>query len=66
MEKYLEQYSLWKKAELPEELKRQLDEVERNGEELFDRFCRHMTFGTSGLRGKMGVGTNRIDRKSVV
>ena len=61
MEKYLEQYSLWKKAELPEELKQQLDEVERNGEELFDRFCRHMTFGTSGLRGKMGVGTNRIN-----
>ena len=37
MEKYLEQYSLWKKAELPEELEQQLDEVERNGEELFDR-----------------------------
>lgn len=30
-------------------------------EEIYDRFCRDMTFGTSGLRGKMGIGTNRIN-----
>jgi len=31
-------------------------------EELKDRFYKNMEFGTGGMRGLMGVGTNRINK----
>ena len=34
--------------------------------EIEDRFYKDLAFGTGGLRGVMGAGSNRIDRKSVV
>ena len=61
MEKAREQYSLWKAADLPENLRHEAAAIEGNTEEIYDRFCKDMTFGTSGLRGKMGIGTNRIN-----
>ncbi len=54
-------YSLWQGEILSPELKRELDNIRENDEEICDRFCRQLTFGTSGIRGKMGVGTNRIN-----
>ena len=32
-----------------------------DAKELEDRFCRDLEFGTGGLRGKLGVGTNRMN-----
>ena len=61
MEKARKQYSLWKDAPLPENLKKEAIAIQGDPEEIYDRFCRDMTFGTSGLRGKMGIGTNRIN-----
>ena len=61
MEKARKQYSLWKDAPLPENLKKEAIAIQGDAEEIYDRFCRDMTFGTSGLRGKMGIGTNRIN-----
>ena len=40
----------------------ELKNLADNKEEIYDRFCRELTFGTSGLRGKMGTGTNRINK----
>lgn len=34
----------------------------RGGEELTDAFYKDLDFGTGGLRGVMGVGTNRVNR----
>jgi phosphoglucomutase len=34
----------------------------KGGEELADAFYRNLEFGTGGLRGIMGVGTNRINK----
>lgn len=34
-------------------------------EEISDRFYRELSFGTGGLRGKLGAGTNRMNRYSV-
>lgn len=61
MEKYLEEYSLWRSSSLPEDLSRELEAIEEDKEEIYDRFCHCIRFGTSGLRGKMGAGTNRIN-----
>lgn len=34
-------------------------------EDIRDRFYKSLTFGTAGLRGKMGAGTNRMNRFTV-
>lgn len=36
--------------------------LEKDPEELRDRFYRNLEFGTGGMRGIMGVGTNRINK----
>lgn len=36
--------------------------IDNDTEELKDRFYKHMEFGTGGMRGVMGVGTNRINK----
>jgi phosphoglucomutase len=38
------------------------DLIDNNTEELKDRFYKNMEFGTGGMRGVMGAGTNRINR----
>ena len=61
MERVLREYARWKGENLPEKLAAELIEIEGNQDEIYDRFCKDIAFGTSGLRGKMGVGTNRIN-----
>lgn len=39
--------------------------IENDPEELTDSFYRHLEFGTGGLRGIMGVGTNRMNKYTV-
>jgi phosphoglucomutase len=39
--------------------------VAENGTELADSFYRNLEFGTGGLRGIMGVGTNRMNKYTV-
>ena len=46
---------------LPTDLADELEAIRGNEEEIYERFCRSIAFGTSGLRGKMGAGTNRIN-----
>ena len=41
------------------------DMAEHNPQELNESFYRHLEFGTGGLRGIMGVGTNRMNRYTV-
>jgi len=41
------------------------DMAENNPAELNESFYRHLEFGTGGLRGIMGVGTNRMNRYTV-
>ena len=41
------------------------DMAEQNPNELNESFYRHLEFGTGGLRGIMGVGTNRMNRYTV-
>ena len=47
--------------ELPEDLAAELAQIQGDRDEIYDRFCKDIAFGTSGLRGKMGAGTNRIN-----
>ena len=57
---YKENYNLWKNyKDLDESLKNELDTL--NEKEIEDAFYQDLTFGTGGLRGIMGVGTNRVN-----
>lgn len=46
-------------------LREDLKQIEGNAEEIEDRFYQYLTFGTAGLRGKIGAGTNRMNRPIV-
>ena len=43
----------------------ELREVEQDGKAVSDRFYRHLAFGTGGLRGVLGAGTNRMNLYTV-
>lgn len=44
-----------------DEAQKQLEALGGNQEEVLDSFYTHLSFGTSGMRGLMGLGTNRIN-----
>ena len=46
----------------PEVKKKVQDLIENDTEELKERFYKNLEFGTGGMRGVMGVGTNRINK----
>ncbi len=55
-------YALWcEKAVLDPDLKAELDSVKGNEDEILDRFYKNLEFGTGGLRGVIGAGTNRLN-----
>ena len=59
---YLEAYKRWMEADLEDEaLKTELESIEGNDEEIKDRFAVSLAFGTAGLRGVLGAGTNRMN-----
>lgn len=57
-----ELYSLWcEKAVDDPDLKQELISVADDSEGINDRFYRNLEFGTGGLRGVIGAGTNRMN-----
>ena len=55
-------YDLWKaKATADPDLIEELSAVEGKEEEILDRFYKNLEFGTGGLRGVIGAGTNRMN-----
>ena len=59
-------YKLWlEKATKDPDLQTELKSVDGNAEEINDRFYRELEFGTGGLRGVIGAGTNRMNYYTV-
>lgn len=55
-------YERWKQTEhLDPELKERLIELEGNEQALEDCFYKDLEFGTGGMRGEIGAGTNRMN-----
>ena len=76
---YRDHYDIWLSSEkISFETRAELLVIQDNDQEINERFNNNLEFGTGGLRGKIGVGTSRIniytvrkatqglDRKSVV
>ena len=63
MSNYKELYDKWLNSPaLTEEEKLQLKSVENDEVEKEDRFYKELEFGTAGLRGKVGMVSNRMNR----
>ncbi len=62
---YMDRYQFWCNADLPENVKAELAAISHNEEELKGRFGSDLQFGTAGMRGIMGAGSNRLNRYTV-
>lgn len=61
-----EQYERWASSDkLDAEWKTELENIKENEKELEDRFYKSLEFGTGGMRGEIGVGTNRMNTYTV-
>ncbi len=63
---YKEIYRQWLNGnEFDDETKKELAAIASDEEEIKDRFYQSLQFGTAGLRGKIGAGTNRMNEYMV-
>lgn len=60
--KITDTYELWRTNELFDDQTRAELNAELSEKEIEDRFWRDLEFGTGGLRGVMGAGTNRMNK----
>ena len=59
---YKEKYEAWRNSpHVPETVKFELNELAGDDRELRLRFAQDLKFGTAGLRGLLGAGTNRMN-----
>lgn len=62
---YMEKYEYWLESEyFDDETKEELRSI-TDKSEIEDRFHSDLKFGTAGLRGKLGAGTNRMNKYTV-
>ena len=66
MNNYLKKYNEWLTDDcFDKETKNELESIRNNENEIKDRFYKELEFGTAGLRGVIGAGTNRMNRYTV-
>ena len=66
MNNYFEKYNEWLNDDcFDDETKKELNAIRDNEEEIKDRFYKELEFGTAGLRGVIGAGTNRMNKYTV-
>ncbi len=66
MKDYEVKYNEWlNNPVFDEETKKELESIKGNEAEIEDRFYKDLEFGTAGLRGIIGVGTNRMNKYTV-
>ncbi len=63
MQEILDKAKLWLTSTFDAETQTEIQElINNNPDDLADRFYKNMEFGTGGMRGVMGAGTNRINK----
>ena len=63
MENSIKEYNLWiSQKELDADMRAELADMRWDTDKIYDAFHKELSFGTSGLRGIMGAGTNRMNR----
>ena len=62
---YIDRYTQWCDAQLDDITVAELNTIREDEEELKGRFGCDLQFGTAGMRGIMGAGSNRLNRYTV-
>ena len=63
---YMQEYQRWcTSPEFDDETKEELLKIKNDKKEIEDRFYKELEFGTAGLRGVIGAGTNRMNKYTV-
>ena len=63
---YMDKYNFWLTSpQFDEETRKELEAIKGNNLEIKDRFYKDLEFGTGGLRGIIGAGTNRMNKYTV-
>ena len=63
---YFDEYTRWIESNfIEEDTKKELIKIKDNKKEIEDRFYKNLEFGTAGLRGIIGAGTNRMNKYTV-
>ena len=62
---YIDRYKQWCDAQLSADISAELESIRNSDEELKGRFGCDLQFGTAGMRGIMGAGSNRLNRYTV-
>lgn len=63
---YKKEYSKWLLSEyFDSETKEELISIKDDENEIEERFYKNLEFGTGGLRGKIGAGTNRVNKYTI-
>ena len=66
MREYIKNYNEWmNNPYFDDETKQELKAIQNDEKEIEDRFYKELEFGTEGLRGVIGYGTNRINKYTV-
>ncbi len=66
MEEYQAKYQKWLENPIFDtKTKQELEAIKGNEAEILDRFYKDLEFGTAGLRGVIGAGTNRMNKYTV-
>lgn len=66
MEQAMKRYHLWREnLQGYPEIQKELETIAENQEEILERFNKELTFGTAGLRGKLGAGTAYMNEITV-
>ena len=63
--KIADRISIWKNKPFDKETINKIIELEKNEDELNERFHSDLEFGTGGIRGLMGIGSNRINKYTI-
>ena len=59
---FMKKYNQWLDSDMVDEsTKRELKNIKNDKKELEDRFYKNLSFGTGGLRGIIGAGSNRMN-----
>lgn len=62
MQDYMKIYEKWLNSpKLDEKSRKELEDIKNDEKEIQERFYQDLSFGTAGLRGKLGAGTNRMN-----
>ena len=61
----IQKSKIWEKSPFDSKTRNKVRELKKNTDLLYDSFYKNLEFGTGGIRGIMGVGTNRINKYTI-